>query len=197
MKRMLLVLLTAGSATYASAQIEFGVKAGVNIANLTVSGDNSGVSPSSKTDFHAGLLAAIPLFSSFKLQPEVMYSGQGASADVSGTTVKLNYGYINVPILFKYQHESGLFAETGPQVGFLISAKEKADGQTIDTKSDTQSTDFSWAFGIGYKIPDVGLGIDARYNLGLTNLAKGASSSDGTVKNSVIQIGLFYVMKGM
>lgn len=197
MKRMLLVLLTAGSATFASAQVEFGVKAGVNIANLTVSGDNSGVSPSSKTDFHAGLLSVIPLFSSFKLQPEVMYSGQGASADVSGTTVKLNYGYINVPVLFKYQHESGLFAETGPQVGFLISAKEKADGQTIDTKSDTQSTDFSWAFGIGYKIPVVGLGIDARYNLGLTNLAKGSSSSDGTVKNSVIQIGLFYVMKGM
>jgi len=197
MKRMLLVLLTAGSATFASAQVEFGVKAGVNIANLTVTGDNSGVSPSSITDFHAGFLAAIPLFSGFKLQPEVMYSGQGASADVSGTTVKLNYSYINVPVLFKYQHGSGLFAETGPQVGFLISAKEKADGQTIDTKSDTQSTDFSWAFGIGYKIPVVGLGIDARYNLGLTNLAKGSNSSDGTVKNSVIQIGLFYVMKGM
>ena len=197
MKRMLLVLLTAGSATFASAQVEFGVKAGVNIANLTVTGDNSGVSPSSITDFHAGFLAAIPLFSGFKLQPEVMYSGQGASADVSGTTVKLNYSYINVPVLFKYQHGSGLFAETGPQVGFLISAKEKADGQTIDTKSDTQSTDFSWAFGIGYKIPVVGLGIDARYNLGLTNLAKGSNSSDETVKNSVIQIGLFYVMKGM
>ncbi len=30
-----------------------------------------------------------------------------------------NYSYINVPVLFKYQHSSGLFAETGPQIGFL------------------------------------------------------------------------------
>jgi hypothetical protein len=193
MKRMLLVIFAACGAAVASAQVQFGIKAGVNIANVTLSGDNSGVSFDSKTDFHAGVLASLPLFSDFHLQPEILYSGQGASASASGTTVKLNYGYLNIPVLFKYQHESGLFAETGPQVGFLLSAKEDADGQTIDAKSDTQSTDFSWAFGIGYKIPEINLGIDARYNLGLTNLAKGSQSGEGTAKNSVFQIGLFYM----
>jgi len=193
MKRMLLVLFAACGTVVASAQIQFGVKAGVNLANLTISGDNSGFTFNSKTDFNAGVLASIPLFSDFHLQPEIMYSGQGASSDFQGSSLKLNYGYLNVPVLFKYQHESGLFAETGPQVGFLLSAKEKVDDQSIDTKDDTQSVDFSWAFGIGYKIPDINLGIDARYNLGLTNLAKGTSSSDGTVKNSVFQFGLFYM----
>ena len=198
MKRMLLVILAAGSAAVASAQIQFGVKAGVNLASLSLSNDNSGASLSNKTDFNAGALLSIPLVSSFHLQPEAMYSSQGASATQSGTTVKLNNAYLNVPVLLKYQHVTGLFAETGPQVGFLLSAKATMSGQpTTDTKSNTQSTDFSWAFGVGYKIPIINLGIDARYNLGLTNVNKSSSNSNATAKNAVFQIDLFYMFKGL
>ncbi len=188
MKRMILILIAAGSAMFASAQIQFGVKAGYNLDNLTISPSQPG--GSSKSDFSAGILASIPLFSSCSLQPEVMYSGQGTSFTDSFATGKLNYGYLNVPVLFKYQHSSGLFAETGPQVGFLLSAKETGGRQSIDFKSSTQSTDFAWVFGIGYKLP-LGLGIDARYNLGLTNITKANVGS--TVKNSVFQFGLFFM----
>jgi hypothetical protein len=41
-----------------------------------------------------------------------------------------------------------LFAETGPQIGFLLSGKEKVDGNTFDD-NESQPIDFSWAFGIG------------------------------------------------
>jgi hypothetical protein len=191
MKRMLLVLIAAGSAMFASAQIQFGVKAGVNVADLNLSGGPPGFTFNSKTDFNGGIFVSVPLFSSCSLQPEVMYSGQGASFNDSVATVKDNFGYINVPVLFKYQHNSGLFAETGPQVGFLLSANEKAGGQTFDMKSNTNATDFSWVFGIGYKLP-LGLGIDLRYNLGLVNLAKGPYT-DGTIENSVFQFGLFFM----
>jgi Outer membrane protein beta-barrel domain len=190
MKKVILVMLAAASSVIASAQIRFGVKAGVNIANVTYSGSSAPSSLQSITDFNGGLFASIPLFSSCSLQPEVVYSGQGTSANVSSVTAKLNYDYLNVPVLFKYQHSTGLFAETGPQVGFVLSAKEKADGQTTDVKSNSQSTDFSWAFGIGYQIKVINLGIDARYNLGLTDVNK--DNSNGTVKNSVFQFGLFY-----
>jgi len=190
MKRMILVLIAAGSAMYASAQIQFGVKAGYNLANLMISPSQPGVS--SKSDFSAGILASIPLLAGCSLQPEIMYSGQGTSFSDSLATGKLNYGYLNVPVLFKFQHSSGLFAETGPQVGYLLSAKETAGDQTSDTKSNTQSTDFSWVFGIGYKLP-LGLGIDARYNLGLTNIAKGDAGSVGTAKNGVFQFGVYFM----
>ena len=190
MKRMILVLIAAGSAMFASAQIQFGVKAGYNLTNLTISPSQPGFS--SKSDFSAGVLASIPLLASCSLQPEIMYSGQGASFSDSSATGKLNYSYLNVPVLFKYQHSSGLFLETGPQVGFLLSAKATSDGQSADTKSSTQSVDFAWAFGLGFKLP-LGLGIDARYNLGLTNLSKGDISSEGTAKNSVFQFGLFFM----
>ena len=192
MKRMLLVMIAAGSAMFAGAQVQFGVKAAVNVASLNIAGGPPGFGFNTKTDFSGGIFISVPLFSNCYLQPEVLYSGQGGSFKDSLVSVKENFGYINVPVLFKYQHSSGLFAETGPQVGFLLSANEKAGGQTFDMKSNINSTDFSWAFGIGYKLP-LGLGIDLRYNLGLVNLAKG-TYTDGTLKNSVFQFGLFFMI---
>ncbi len=189
MKRVLLVLIAAASAVFASAQIQFGIEAGYNLATLVSSPSESAVT--SKSDFNAGVLASVPLFSSCSLQPEIMYSGQGDALNSMYFSAKTNLDYLNIPVLFKYQHSSGLFAETGPQLGFLLSAHQNANGQSVDTRSVTQSTDFSWAFGIGYKLPK-GLGIDARYNLGLVNLAKGPYF-DGTIKNSVFQFGLFYM----
>jgi hypothetical protein len=195
MKKAIVLAFSVIALSSAKAQIQFGVKAGVNLANLTLSNvtDNT-ASLKTNTDFNAGLLAYIPIAKSLVFQPEVVYSGQGSKLSypsdqtANGT---LAYSYINVPLVVKYAHSSGLFAETGPQVGFLISAKAKADGQSTDIKSSVQSTDFSWAFGVGYKIPEVNLGIDVRYNLGLTNLNK--DDTNGKVKNSVFQIGLFYL----
>ncbi len=187
---MLLVLIAAASAMFASAQIHFGIKAGYNLANLPSSPVQPSVS--SKSDFNAGVLASIPLFSSCSLQPEIMYSGQGDAFTSTYISGKSNLDYLNIPVLFKYQHSSGLFAESGPQLGILLSSKASAGGNTFDNKSTTKSTDFSWAFGIGYKLP-LGLGIDARYNLGLTNL-NNDSQVQSNYKNSVFQFGLFYVL---
>jgi hypothetical protein len=105
----------------------------------------------------------------------------------------LNSGYLNIPVLFKYGHSSGFFGETGPQLGFLLSANVKSGGTSTDVKSSYQSKDFSWAFGLGYFLNPVNIGIDARYNLGLTNLNKGGTGATGTVKNSVFQVGVFYL----
>jgi hypothetical protein len=193
MKIILLLLFATVVTVTASGQVQFGVKAGINITTLTLSTVPSGFSLGTKTDFNAGAFALVPIATSCFLQTELMYSGQGASTSVLGSSGKLDYNYLNVPILFKYQHEMGLFAESGPQIGFLLSANEKANGQTLNAKDATQSVDFSWAFGIGYKFSEIGLGIDARYNLGLTNVSKNNSNSNGTEKNSVFQLGLFYI----
>jgi len=60
--------------------------------------------------------------------------------------------YVNIPVLFKYNNPGGFFAETGPQLGFLISAKAKSGSVSFDAKSNYKSTDFSWAIGAGYLI---------------------------------------------
>lgn len=192
MKKLYLLLLTVFSLAVANAQVRFGVKAGANFSNFT--GDDLD-GAKTKVGFHAGALVALPLFSDFTLQPEVVYSGQGYKVSENQFSGKLNADYINVPILFKYNNPTGFFAETGPQIGFLMSAKAKISGQDdVDVKDESKSTDFSWAIGIGYLLKDVNLGLDVRYNLGLSNLNK--DSGDGNSKNSVFQVGLFYLFGG-
>jgi hypothetical protein len=197
MKKVVCIALTCFTAIIATAQIKFGITAGVNLANMNVSGlsPNSEISFSSRTDFNAGVLASIPLVNSFLLQPEIVYSGQGAKTVVAVTSLTNSYNYINVPVLFKYQSAGGLFAETGPQVGFLLSAYAKGGNQgTVDITRNIQPVDFSWAIGIGYLFKKINLGLDARYNYGLTNTEKG-EVVNGSAKNSVFQFGLFYLFK--
>jgi Outer membrane protein beta-barrel domain len=192
MKKVLVFIFAIGVANATYTQVQFGIKAGYNKTNLIYSGSVINYL-GAKSDFNAGIFASIPLFGAFYLQPELMYSGQGSDfTDSIPATV--NNNYLNLPVLFKYQHPSGLFVETGPQVGFLLSSGLKTYSQSLNSKGNTESTDFSWAFGLGYKIPVVNLGVDIRYNLGLTNIAKN-NYYTGTAKNSVLQIDLFYQLK--
>jgi hypothetical protein len=195
MKKLFLLSVAIVMATIASAQIQFGIKAGLNLANLNISPTSSGESYSMKPDFHAGLLAQIPLGGKLVLQPEIMYSGQGVNATSSDGTItvkdNLAINYINVPVLFKYYFTKGLFAEVGTQIGFLLSADDKENGSSISFKSALKSTDFSGVFGLGF-LSSRNIGIDARYNLGFTDLPKGMQI-DQSFKNSVIQVGLFYL----
>jgi hypothetical protein len=108
-----------------------------------------------------------------------MYSGQGAT--YSGDEIKLSY--INVPVIGQYMFGEGFRIQTGPQFGFLVGAKSGDN----DVKDNFNGFDLSWSFGAGYITPS-GFGVDARYNLGLTDI----SESNTNVKNSVWQLGLFY-----
>jgi Outer membrane protein beta-barrel domain len=193
MKKLVFFVFTTGVFFTASAQIQFGVKAGANFATLTGTGSNGATT---KVDFHGGGFAQIPLVNSFFLKPELVYSRQGAKATSDGVVYNINQNYLNIPVLAKYQHSSGLHGETGPQLGFLLAANVSSGGSSQDVKSSYKSTDFSWAFGVGYKIPLINAGIDARYNLGLSNIAA-TQVSGYSVKNSVFQLGVFYVFGGL
>jgi hypothetical protein len=184
MKKLALVLTVFTASIFGvNAQVQFGVKAGANFSTFT-SADGA----KTRVGFNAGALVKIPLVEALSLQPEVVYSQQGAKGTESGTDFTQTADYINIPVLAKYSLPVGVFFETGPQIGFLMSAKVKAGGQSESDKDSFKSTDFSWAIGAGYVIPDVNLGVDVRYNLGLSKIAEG-----GTSKNGVFQVGVFYL----
>ena len=188
MKKLSLLAIAALITSIAGAQVQFGVKAGLNLGNLSVS-PAGGASYSLLPSLNAGGLVYCPLISHFGLQPELMYSGQGAKGAYAGVTATTALGYVSVPILFKYKDPSGFFAEIGPQLGILLTAKTKGGGTTTDVKEHVKSTDICGVLGIGY-LTSLNLGIDARYNLGFTNINK---DGDGTVKNNVIQLSVFYM----
>ena len=167
-----------------NAQVKYGVKAGLNIS--TLNGDVEGVK--SLAGVYAGGFAQIPLAAKFTFQPEVVYSTQGAKQD--GGDGKLNLGYINVPLMFKYAIAEKFNVEAGPQIGFLVSAKEKYNGHSDDIKDSVNSVDFSIGIGASYDITK-NLSADARYNAGVSNIAKD-SEDNNKVRNGVFQIGLGY-----
>jgi hypothetical protein len=83
---------------------------------------------------------------------------------------------------------NGFRVQTGPQVGFAVSSKIESGDIEQNINSSINTVDFSWSFGAGYLFPE-GLGIDARYNLGITNVN---SASTPEVRNRVFQAGLVY-----
>lgn len=160
-------------------ETKFGVKGGLNIASLT----NLSYTKS-LVGFNIGGFAEIKLNEKFAIQPELLYSGQGAKY-IDGT--KSNLNYVNVPIMAKYFITEELNIEAGPQVGFLMSAKE--DG--TDIKDLVKSTDFGVNLGAGYDITK-NIGLNLRYCLGLSGVDKEILAGNKSSKNSVIQLSVGY-----
>jgi hypothetical protein len=167
--------------------VSIGIKGGVNLYNIH--NDNS-IKYDPMVGYNLGLLGHIHLNQYFAIQPELVYSAQGAKHTESNTTTNLNLSYINMPVLFQYMFDNGLRLQAGPQIGLLIAAKSKTGSTSIDSKEYLKPIDLALSIGAGYVHPPTGLGIDVRYNLGLSNI-----NDNGDVKstNRGMQLGLFYI----
>ncbi|MCP4977047.1 MAG: PorT family protein [Maribacter sp.] len=196
MKKLLLFVTIAlfGLTANNAQEVKFGAKAGVNITN--VSGDAPG--QKARTAFHLGGVAKISLTDKLSFQPELLYSLQGYKYDRGDFEGKYKFDYLNVPLMAKFMVADGLSLEAGPQVGFLLSAKDvwesDSNSGTLDVKEDISGTDIGVNFGIGYEL-ESGLNFAVRYNLGLSEIY---SSSDfkeffvGNNRTSAIQISVGY-----
>lgn len=178
---MFLMFAAAAQATY------FGVKGGINVSTLHFD-DNT--STDSKVGFHIGGLAHIHASNLWAIQPEVIYSLEGAKQTLIGNNTKAttNLSYINVPVLLQYFVHNGFRLEGGPQIGFLIKAKTKVGDVSGDNKN-FKSTAFSIPLGVGY-LSATGVGFDARYVFGLSDINN--TKNGPTIQSNVFQLGLFY-----
>ena len=193
MKKVLLIAAMAVfSLTSSQAQeFSFGVKAGVNIANL--GGDSFGVgSLGSRAGLHIGGLAVIPLMENISLQPELLYSMKGSNWSWSGSGVgywgdDLKLDYIDIPVLGKYHLPwvNGLSAEAGPVFGILMSAKSGNE----DVKDAFKSFDAAFAIGATYKL-NMGVFFSLRYNKGLLDVW---DDNDIKNQNNVFQLSAGYM----
>ena len=176
-------------------------KAGINISNLS-NKDNAKV----KVGFTAGAEAEYQLTKQLSLSAGALFSMQGAKSttvfrEVDNTTKEIRevdikntmeFDYINVPILANYYIIEGLAVKLGIQPGFNIVAKRKrTDGvdkvseNLKDLGVDVRKVDISIPIGVSYEFND--FVVDARFNLGLTEVADLVKS-----KNRVFQITFGY-----
>jgi len=170
-----------------NAQLQFGLKGGVNISNFT-GGDFNNFEKSSYVAFHAGGLVRIK-FDHLVLQPELLFSSQGAKLDDGTTEANYKVSYVNVPIMLQWQFKGGFYVEAGPQAGFKVS--EDIPNSTIDEFA--KSTDVSIGLGLGF-LKNKGLGIGGRYTVGVSNVGDFDSANiDPDFKNGVIQFSILFV----
>jgi len=165
MKKNILSIVLCTAFGFSNAQsVRFGVKGGLNVSNFT--GYQEDVK--SLTGFHIGGFTELKLKKKFAIQPEFLFSTQGTIVEGfngdSNSTIKLNY--LNIPVLAKYYIADAFTFEAGPQIGFLLSAKNQGD----DIHDFYKTLDFGLNLGCGYEFTDnISLGV--RYTVGLTNVA--------------------------
>lgn len=174
MKKTILtsVLLLALSVNVQAQLLQLGVKAGINYANFT----GSSVQTDAITSYHGGLVAEIKLLDKFAIQPELLYTTQGATYKTVLGDVKNELGYIAIPVLAKIYLGKSFSLEFGPQASFLLNKKGDF------TINDPNTFDFAIDAGLGLKVTK-SIFIEGRYVLGLTEV-----SSTAETKNSVLQL---------
>ncbi len=196
----LLISAIASSVTF-SQSLSFGVRGGINIANVstTVGALPVGVtvttaSTNSKTGFQFGGYLKIMTSEKFGIQPELIYSQMGASAP-SGQTGSVDFNYLSIPVLLRYNVTENFSLQAGPQLGILLAANQSNGSTSINVKDQTNGTDFGGAFGIGLDFGKFNAG--ARYYLGFSNLIKNVPLGlDIQQKNYAFQLVLGYELFG-
>ncbi len=198
MKKMIILvvaLFTLIAVLPATAQVNFGVIGGLNLANLSVDPD-AGVDISNRTAFGIGGILSFGVGETLALQLEPMFLQKGAKLKLSdqGFTLEaeIKVSYIEVPAMLKFAFGSGdtkPYVMAGPTVGYLLSAKVKDDMEEQDIKDDVKNIDFGLAFGGGVSLPmgNNTVFVEGRYSLGLSDI-NDDSSDDTKIKTKGIQI---------
>ena len=213
MKKLFLVTAMTVAALSVSAQskVKPGTwsiqpKAGVTITSVTGLDDFDGlindVAVQSESQVNVGATigaeAEYQINDRFSVAAGVGYIMQGKQWDdykISGKEIKdlkIDLGYINVPIVANYYIFKGLAVKAGVQFAFMTNAKytytvETGNTETtqdIDIKDNCKTFDFSIPVGVSYEF-DNHIVIDARYNIGVTKVFEGSTNHNSVLLATV------------
>ena len=222
MKNRLFVLgslLLISSLSLHSQQSSVFVKAGVNLANISVDKDGNVDDARGIASFHAGLQADLPITKFFAIQPGVFFTGKGSKIE-SGNTSGDNWirsstrpYYIEVPvnavIKLPLGDESSFFFGAGPYLGIGVSGKNKIEGEILGVGfSRTENIKFSdddpftsGEEGSGYGIMrrfDYGLngtvGVQSKFALFSVNYGLGLAKLQSGTSSSENELGKHRVL---
>lgn len=225
MKKLLLVAVCALSTMAVSAQrastseysffstekaetgVQFGIRAGLNFSNISqkYEGDNVLSTFDSRTSFHVGVIADIPLMESLYIQTGLYLQNKGSKNESDGEKQTVSPMYLEVPVLASYRYNfsdaAQLQVNFGPYLAYGIGGKWKEEYQHGDY---TEEYDF---FGdgednAGFSRFDCGLQVGAgitlakhyyigvAYEFGLTNISPDDEDGMKTKnKNLMVSVG--------
>ncbi|HJS53134.1 MAG TPA: porin family protein [Chitinophagaceae bacterium] len=182
----------------------FGFTAGTSIANYKWKYPGMSISGDSKAGITAGILADVPMSSSFSIQPALNFVQKGYTSEFLGDKETVSINCLEVPVNFLYKtggNAGSFFVGAGPSFAFNMSGKYKYDDGTPDEDlsfGNDQDNDYMKSldaginFLAGYEFSN-GLLLSAGYNQGLSNLSLYTDDDESTKSNYFsIKIGFMF-----
>jgi len=179
--------------------LHFGIKAGLNLANIVKTDDNN-FSTQLKPGLNAGVFLELPIINGFSVQPEVFYSQKGYKT--SGSTVvngpyeyNITSNFIDVPILARFAPSKSFAILAGPQYSFLMSTKTKFTSTNTTYQNLVENDNNNLKkniFGgvIGFEAGTEAVIFSARYNIDFQQNNGDGSSTTPKYKNQLFAIGI-------
>jgi hypothetical protein len=172
---LLLGVLMIFFSTGANAQ--FGARGGLNVANF------DGFSFNSRVGFHLGAFYEYELQPEWSIEPGIYFSQKGYRS--SSGDIRENLGYIDIPILVRYNFAEMFNVFAGPQASLLVSRKYDNNGNISQTMEILRGYDLAGVLGAGVDLPyDINLQVS--YDFGLVSL----NYFDVNVKNRVFKFSV-------
>jgi len=185
---------------------QIGVRAGVNLSNLSFDPEEDELSPGTKLGFGFGVFYKLKASDNLSIQPELNFMQHGAKFDIEllGLSAEstLSFNYLQVPVMVKYgfgdMDATNFYVQGGPYLGLgigKVKSKSCVDGECEEDEQEygdgedgPKNPDFGLQLGAGINLNSK-ISFDARYILGLANLT---SDDDASVKHTGINISVGY-----
>ncbi len=180
---VLFLLLLTGAWAFGQEQsgLGFGVKGGINFANVT---EAESINSSNRTGFMVGAFIAPPTQSLFGYRSELVFSRQGYDFKTQTNTGNVNLDYLMLGQLSSINLGKVSSIFLGGQIAYLLNAEadssaNPAVGTPYAPIMDYYNRiDFGLAGGIEF-YPVKGFLVGGRYNLSLSNLFKDPTEVNG------------------
>ena len=186
----------------AQAQVQFGVKAGLNVNKVSLSDVGSNFDGENRTGFFAGVTADITLpIVGLGADISLLYDNKVAGTSVNDKEVNKTLQYIDIPINIKYtlgfSSLASVYLATGPQFAFNIGDRSWALSD-LNKDWELKKSEFSWNVGAGVTVRSH-IRIGYNYNIAIGKTAEfkvealGKDLVKGKLKNNTHQISLTYL----
>lgn len=180
MKKLFLatVLLLATSVPSWAQSFNFGIKGGVNLAQLKTKSDLS--NSDNRLGYQLGVWSRVGAAGLY-LQPEVYVGSKGGSLKFSdNSNEKISFTTLDVPVLVGTKlgtDKLNLRVMAGPVVSFLID-KSSPDKAGYESLRDYKNQTVGGQAGAGVDLGNIS--VDLRYEKGFTNMSKSSTYDQKT-----------------
>lgn len=199
MKKILSVLVVAiciGMAIPAQAQVNFGVKGGLNLSKASFSNVREDFKKDNFTGFFIGPMAEVQIpIVGLGLDGALLFSQRGVKAE--DRTIKQNG--LDIPINLKYTiglgSMLGIYVAAGPDFYFDFEKNKQIwDSENFELRTDKKRTEVGINLGAGVKLVNH-LQVGFNYNIPLGDTAKLIvdGAEDASYKTKTWQVSVAYI----